>query len=171
MTGRIRAPLTKRRQTLSTLLDGIYADVVTGLCKAPSPYPLLKKDMLLIASNHNTEAGLVTVLKYQEGLGNFSVIQTIPCYYCSFADLGRFEDEIFIVIMSESSDFIYIGRYDRNQGRFVLFQNLNLARPQEAFFYNRDGSLSLSVLAEIEQRKEIFTFQYQGNSLRMVVVT
>ena len=127
--------------------------------------------MLVMASNHNSAAGLVTILKYQEDSGTFSDIQTIPCYYCSFADVGKFEDEIFIVIMSESSDFIYIGRYDRNQGRFVLFQNLNLARPQEAFFYNRDGSLSLSVLAEIEQRKEIFTFQYQGNSLRMVMVT
>ena len=124
-----------------------------------------KKDMLVIASNYNTEAGLVTIFKYQEDSGNFSDIQTIPCYYCSFADVGRFEEEIFIVIISESSNFIYVGRYDIKQGRFVLFQNLNLARPQEAFFYNRDGSLSLSVLAEIEQRKEIFTFQYQGKSL------
>ena len=125
----------------------------------------VKKDMLVIASNHNTEAGVVTIFNYQEDFGNFSEIQTIPCYYCSFADVGRFEDEIFIVILSESSNFIYVGRFDMNQGRFVLFQNLNLARPHEAFFYNHDGSLSLSVLAEIEQQKEIFTFQYQGKSL------
>ena len=125
----------------------------------------VKEDLLVIASNHNTEAGLVTIFKYQDESGDFSDIQTIPCYYCSFADVGRFEDDIFIVIMSESSNFIYVGRYDLDQGRFVLFQNLNLARPQEAFFYTRDGSLSLSVLAEIEQRKEIFTFQYQGKSL------
>jgi len=120
------------------------------------------EDLLIIASNYNSDSGLITVLSYQDS-GNFTEVQTIPCYYCSFADLGRFEDEVFIVLMSESTNFIYIGIYDQDKNKFVLFQNLNLANPREAYFYNRDGSLLLSVLAKASDRKEIFTFNYQGS--------
>lgn len=119
-------------------------------------------NLLVIASNFNSDAGLVTILKSQD-LGNFSDIQTIPCYYCSFADLGQFDNEVFIAIMSESTNFIYIGKYDLTEDKFVIFQNLNLLNPQEAQFYNREGQLLLSVLAKVNQRKEIFTFVYQGN--------
>ena len=124
-----------------------------------------KEDLLVIASNYNSDAGLVTVLKYQQDSGRFSDIQTIPCYYCSFADVGKYEEEVFIVIMSDSTNFIYIGKYDERQEKFVIFQNLDLVKPQEAYFYNRDGNLLLSVLAKVNERREIFTFEYQGNQL------
>ena len=117
---------------------------------------------LSMAINEESSQGQVLVYKYSQDDGLFSEVQSVNCYMCSFASLGVYQEELFISLVSTSFSYLYLGKWNVDQDRFLSTQSLIFERPSEAIFYNHGGNLYLSVLADTNSNSKIHKFKYLG---------
>ena len=117
---------------------------------------------LAMAVNEETSIGQVQVYKYSKVDQQFNQVQSVNCYMCSFANLGVYQDELFISLVSTPFGYLYLGKWNAVDKRFQSHQSLNYERPSEAIFYNHDGYLYLSVLADTSTSSKIHKFKYLG---------
>jgi len=125
----------------------------------------LEEDMLALARGKETSSGRVDI--YKSGEVEYIKIQTISCYFCSFANLGSFYDQIlevnriFLVIVSYKADFAYVGEYKTD--KFEAYQRLDVSLPTQAIFYTQGSSIYLSVLSGLGTAAKSTTFILQGS--------
>ena len=81
---------------------------------------------------------------------------------CSHASLGHYKDQIFIVVLSETFNFVSIGKWDRVEAQFQVFQSLRLGSPSDAIFFNHEDFLYLSITTGTSKHTEIRRFMYRG---------
>jgi len=117
---------------------------------------------LSMAINEESSQGQVLVYKYSQDDELFSEVQSVNCYMCSFASLGVYHEELFISLVSTSFSYLYLGKWNNDQDRFLSTQSLIFERPSEAIFYNHGGNLYLSVLADTNSNSKIHKFKYLG---------
>ena len=115
------------------------------------------------ASHKNVRTGSIDVYKFFPNPDTTAVLpahttkQSITCNLCSYASLGSYGAEVFIAVLSETLNFITVGKWNEDE-QFEVFQSFTISQPTEATFYNQDGDLYLSVVAA----SEIRMFMYRG---------
>ena len=147
-------------QTLTDSANCFHSSSVTIIKEPPSS----SITMLATASHQSTRTGTIDIYDVTVP-ATLTKLQTINCHMCSHTALGRYKDEIFIVVLSETYDFVSLGKWDPEDrgGRFKVFQSIKLPKPTDAIFFNHDEFLYLSITTGNRENTEIKRFMFRGS--------
>ena len=134
-------------------------------CFQSSSVSVKSRTMLATAAHQSMRTGTIDIYDVTKPADAFH-LQTINCHMCSHTALGRYKNQIFIVVLSWTYDFVSVGKWDptgnEGKGAFKVFQSLKLSKPSDAVFFNHDEFLYLSITTGNGQNTEIKRFMFRG---------